>query len=79
MTGPCGDFVAPRLNVLNPTPGFMFGDRDRLYIRATSPDADVKRITFAYKDARGRVQNLSHFHNPDGSPLDFAREVPSFR
>ena len=78
VTGPCGDFVPPRVQVLNPTPSFMFGDRDRLYIRATSPDTDVKRITFAYR--RGGVDsNLAHFANENGSPLDFGRDVPSFR
>jgi hypothetical protein len=48
-------------------------------MRATSPDADVKRITFAYKDSRGQLQNLSHHHNADGLPLDFTRGLPSFR
>jgi hypothetical protein len=79
VTGPCGDFVAPKVDVLNPAPGFMFGDRDRLYMRATSPDGDVKRITFAYRDGRGQLQNLSHHHNANGLPLDFGRDVPSFR
>jgi hypothetical protein len=79
VTGPCGDFVAPTVNVANPPPNFMFGDRDRLYIRASSPDGDVKRITFAYKNARGGLDNLSHFANENGLPLDFARGIPSFR
>ena len=78
VSGPCGDFVAPTVQVLNPTTDFMFGDRDRLYIRATSPDKDVKRITFAYKQ-NGQISNLSHFHNQDGSPLDLSKDVPSFR
>ena len=79
VTGPCGDFVAPTVNVMSPTPNFMFGDRDRLYMRATSPDADVKRITFAYKAANGELQNLSHHANENGLPLDFNRGIPSFR
>ena len=79
VTGPCGDFVAPTVNVLHPPANFMFGDRDRLYMRATSPDSDVKRITFAYKAANGELQNLSHHANENGLPLDFNRGIPSFR
>jgi hypothetical protein len=79
VTGPCGDFVAPTVNVEFPPPNYMFGDRDRLYMRASSPDKDVKRITFAYRDARGQLQNLSHHHNDNGLPLDFTRGLPSFR
>jgi hypothetical protein len=79
ITGPCGDFVAPMVNVLHPPPNFTFGDRDRLYMRATSPDGDVKRITFAYKTPSGELQNLSHHHNEDSLPLDFTRGIPSFR
>ena len=78
VSGPCGDFVAPQVEVLFPPPNFMFGDRDRLLIRATSPDGDVKRITFAYKDGN-ELSNLSHFHNENGLPLDFGRGIPSFR
>ncbi len=79
VTGPCGDFVAPTVNVLHPPANFMFGDRDRLYMRATSPDSDVKRITFAYKNGRGELENLDHTHNENGLPLDFNRGIPSFR
>ncbi|HEX2086445.1 MAG TPA: glycosyl hydrolase [Solirubrobacteraceae bacterium] len=79
VTGPCGDFVAPTVDVQHPRPGFMFGDRDRLYMRAASPDQDVKRITFAYKAANGTLQNLSHHANENGLPLDFTRGLPSFR
>ena len=79
VTGPCGDFVAPTVNVQHPPANFMFGDRDRLYMRATSPDADVKRVTFAYKMPNGELQNLSHHANESGLPLDFTRGIPSFR
>jgi hypothetical protein len=79
VTGPCGDFVAPTVNVLHPPANFMFGDRDRLYMRASSPDGDVKRITFAYEAANGQLQNLSHHANDNGLPLDFERGIPSFR
>ena len=79
ITGPCGDFVPPRLEVQHPPPNFMFGDRDRLYMRAFSPDSDVKRITFMHRGPDGTLQNLSHHHNEDGLPLDFGRGLPSFR
>ncbi|HEX8206347.1 MAG TPA: hypothetical protein VF587_09845 [Solirubrobacteraceae bacterium] len=79
VNGPCGDFVAPTVNVAHPPPNFMFGDRDRLYMRASSPDNDVKRITFAYKTPSGELQNLSHHANENGLPLDFSRGLPSFR
>lgn len=79
VTGPCGDFAGPRIDVVAPTPGFMFGDRDRLSMRATSPDRDVKRITFAYKERGGGLRNLSHHSNDNGQPLDFSRQIASFR
>jgi hypothetical protein len=79
ITSRCGDFEAPRLDVLDPRPNFMFGDRDRLYIRATSPDDDVKRVTFMYRAPDGTLQNLSHHSGPSGLPLDFSKDVPSFR
>jgi hypothetical protein len=79
VSGPCGDFVAPALEDVYPPPNFMFGDRDRLYMRASSPDSDVKRITFAYRAPNGELQNLSHHHNENGLPLDFSKDVPSFR
>jgi hypothetical protein len=79
VSGPCGDFVAPRVNVMHPPPNFMFGDRDRLYMRASSPDSDVKRITFMYRAPDGKLQNLSHHGNENGLPLDFDRGIPSFR
>ena len=79
VTGPCGDFVPPTVNVLHPPPNFMFGDRDQLEIRATSPDPDVKRITFAYIGKDGQLSNLSHHAGPEGLPLDLSRGVPSQR
>jgi hypothetical protein len=79
VSGPCGDFVAPTVNVQHPPAGYVFGDRDRLYMRASSADTDVKRITFAYKAPNGELQNLSHHANENGLPLDFARGLPSFR
>ena len=79
VSGPCGDFVAPTLNDVYPPANFMFGDRDRLYMRASSPDKDVKRITFMYKAPNGELQNLSHHSGPNGLPLDFGKDVPSFR
>jgi hypothetical protein len=80
VSGPCGDFVAPQVSVAHPPPNFMFGDRDRLYMRASSTDKDVKRITFAYRAPGGELQNLSHHMNGDGGlPLDFERGLPSFR
>jgi hypothetical protein len=80
ITGPCGDFVAPTLSGVYPPPNFMFGDRDRLYMRAGSEDKDVKRITFAYLAPNGELQNLSHHAGEkEGLPLDFSRGLPSFR
>jgi len=68
LDGPCGDFVAPRVQVQSPAPGTRFGARDSLGIRAVSPDSDVLRMTFAIQ---GRGSEIRNFTN-SGNPLNFA-------
>jgi hypothetical protein len=46
--GPCGDFDAPAIRVVKPTPGQQFVDKLDLQAAATDGGVGVARITFAY-------------------------------
>ncbi len=69
----CGDFDGPAVRILSPAPGAKFGTRDPLPIRATSPDPDVTRITFALAGAPEEIRN----HTNAGKPLTEAQRTPS--
>ena len=71
LSTPCGDFGAPTVQILTPQTGLMIGDRDALAIKATSPDSDVKRMTFAIK---GQPQEIRNFTN-NGEILNLASGV----
>jgi len=71
LTGPCGDFGAPTVQILSPLPGAVIGSTDALPIRATSPDKDVLRMTFAVKGAPKEIRNFTNA----GRPLDLSRGV----
>jgi hypothetical protein len=68
LTGPCGDFVPPPVQILEPAPGAIIGDRDSLKIRATSSDKEVLRMTFA---VASQLQEIRNFTN-NGNPLNLA-------
>jgi hypothetical protein len=70
VTGPCGDFAAPRVQILSPSPGHQFGERDSLLVKAVSPDRDVLRMSFAVAGPAAR--KIRSFTN-EGLPLDLAR------
>jgi hypothetical protein len=72
--GGCGDFAAPRIRVLRPTAGTRVSDGDTLPIKATSPDADVVRMTFRY----GANDTIRSFSNDNGAPLDFSKVTPAW-
>ena len=72
LSGPCGDFQAPEVQILEPKPGTLIGDRDSLRVKATSTDKSVLRMTF---QVHSRAQEIRNFTN-DGNPLDFAKNIP---
>ncbi len=57
VVGPCGDFEAPALEVLSPTPGQLYTDRLDVRARATDP-ANVARITLQYNGAN-QIRNFT--------------------
>jgi hypothetical protein len=72
LSGPCGDFVAPEVRILEPQPGTLIADRDSLKIRATSSDSEVLRMTFAISSARQEIRNFTN----SGNPLDLSKNLP---
>jgi hypothetical protein len=64
LTGPCGDFGAPTVQILSPTPGTIIGDHDPLPIVATSTDKDVLRMTLAIKGAPNEIRNFTNHSQP---------------
>jgi hypothetical protein len=71
LTGPCGDFGAPTVQILSPRPGAVIGTNDALPLLATSPDRDVLRMTFAVKGAPNEIRNFTN----GGRPLELSRAV----
>jgi hypothetical protein len=67
ITGTCGDFGGPTIKVISPQPGQVFGPDEPLFIKATSPDKDVTRVTFAVQGQPEEIRN----HTNQGNPLTF--------
>jgi hypothetical protein len=67
VTGACGDFGAPAVQIVSPVPGQRFGERDSLVIKAVSPDADVLRMTYAVGGPAGKIRSFTN----EGLPLSF--------
>lgn len=60
LTGVCGDFMAPRVQITSPSPDFTIGTGEALPIRVTSPDGDVTRVTLAVKGAPSEIRNFTN-------------------
>jgi hypothetical protein len=61
--GPCGDFDAPAIRVIKPTPGQQFVDKLDLSAAASDAGVGVARVTFTYdggKDIRNFTDGLSN-------------------
>jgi hypothetical protein len=71
LTGPCGDFGAPTVQILSPQPETVIGTSDPLTIRATASDKDIMRMTFAVKGAGSEIRNFTN----SGQPLNLANGV----
>ena len=72
LTGPCGDFVAPGVQILEPAPGAVIGLNDSLRIRATSDDKSVLRMTFSVASTPQEIRNFTNA----GNPLDLVKNMP---
>lgn len=66
LTGVCGDFVAPKVQIAAPTAGAVIGAGEPLPIKATSTDGDVLRMTLQIKGAAKEIRNYTNH----GQPLD---------
>ncbi len=64
LSGPCGDFGVPTVQILSPTASTVIGNRDPLTIRATSSDKDILRMTFALKGAPSEIRNFTNKSQP---------------
>jgi len=71
LSTPCGDFGAPAVQILTPKTSAVIGRNDPLAIRATSPDKDVLRMTFAVKGAPSEIRNFTN----GGKPLNLTSGV----
>ena len=58
QAGPCGDFDAPAIRVIKPTPGQQFVDKLDLQASAADSGVGVARITFTY-DTNVEVRNFT--------------------
>ena len=72
LQGPCGDFVAPGVQILEPQPGAVIGLNDSLKIRATTDDKSVLRMTFSVASTPQEIRNFTN----NGNPLDLAGNMP---
>jgi hypothetical protein len=68
VIGGCGDFGGPAVNILSPQNGHVFGADDSLLIKATSPDDDVMRMTFAVQGQSDEIRNFTNSGNPLTGP-----------
>jgi hypothetical protein len=72
LQGPCGDFVAPGVQILEPAPGAILGLNDSLKIRATTDDKSVLRMTFSVASTPQEIRNFTN----NGNPLDLIKNTP---
>jgi hypothetical protein len=77
VTGPCGDFVAPEVQILSPRPGLVIGEKDALPIRVSSPDTQLMRLSLSV-DNGPEIRNFTN--KPAGqqlpSPIDMVGGAP---
>jgi hypothetical protein len=55
----CGDFDAPSIRIVKPTPGQQFVDKLDLSAAATDGGVGVARITFTYDNQPGEIRNFT--------------------
>jgi hypothetical protein len=58
QAGPCGDFDAPSIRIVKPTPGQQFVDKLDLAAAATDTGVGLARITFSY-DGGQQIRNYT--------------------
>jgi len=68
LTGPCGDFTAPQVQIVSPKPGEILPPNAALRIQATSPDKDVVRMTYKVFSQEQEIRNFTN----GGNPIDMA-------
>jgi hypothetical protein len=66
LTGPCGDFGAPTVQILSPTASTVIGTGEALPVKVTTPDKDVLRIMLEVKGAM-KIRSFTNGGQPLGS------------
>lgn len=75
LTGPCGDFVAPELEVLSPQPGQKFAYKSKIPIVVRTKGGDTRSILVDAKAAAG-TGRIGGFSNPPSVPNDYTTVAP---
>jgi hypothetical protein len=57
--GPCGDFDAPSIRIVKPTPGQQFVDKLDLSAAASDSGVGIARITFSYDNQPTEIRNFT--------------------
>jgi hypothetical protein len=63
MSGPCGDFGAPTVQILQPTANAVIGTGQPLSLSVTTPDKDVLRIVLELKNGT-KIRSFTNGGNP---------------
>jgi hypothetical protein len=63
LTGPCGDFGAPTVQILSPKPSAVIGTGEPLTLSVTTPDKDVLRILLEVKGG-GKIRSFTRGGQP---------------
>jgi hypothetical protein len=66
LTGPCGDFGAPTVQILSPAKGAIITPGQPLPVKVTTPDKDVLRILLEVKGGR-KIRSFTRGGQPLGS------------
>jgi hypothetical protein len=80
LTGPCGDFVPPELEILSPKPGAVFTDASAVPVSVRSKDGETRKIMLDVQSAggSGRVMNWGNPSDANGivAPIDYVKGAP---
>jgi hypothetical protein len=81
LTGPCGDFVPPELEILSPRPGAIYTESTAVPISVRSKDGETRKIMVDVQSAAGsgRVMNFGNPSDANGivAPIDYVKGAPS--
>lgn len=83
LTDPCGDFVAPQIEVVSPQPRQMFAYKSKVPVRVKTTGGDTRSISVVARlnDGSGKIAGWSNDPSVAGdyttvAPIDFAAGKP---